>query len=189
MLSLKTSKKLKNAGLIWEPKDGDCFAVTDKDDELCEQGEIASTNIYVISGEHYLVEELGGRMVFFGGGLCVRGSGNCCNETHCYCMNKTGYNPNINVYSVSSWDKKLFVPRLDQLLAEIEKRGYHYALGNQIIKATGYQYKLTIYNYDQAYKIQDKDSFLITDFYANSPDEACAQALLWIIEQEVSQCK
>lgn len=182
MLSLKTSKKLKNAGLIWEPKDGDCFAVTDKDDELCEQGEIASTNIYVISGEHYLVEELGGRMVFFGGGLCVRGSGNYCNETHCYCMNKTGYNPNINVYSVSSWDKKLFVPRLDQLLAEIDQREYWWELGHRSSVGVKKIYYTEI--------VKKHNTSIPQMVFANdSPDEAAAAALLWIIEQEVSQCK
>ncbi len=182
MIKLKTAKKLKNAGLIWEPKNGDYFAVTDEEKELREQGEIASTNIYVISGEKHLVKELGGRMVFFDGHLCARDGGCRTNSTACYCMNKTGYNPDINVFSVASWDKKLWLPRLDQMLAEIEKRNYRYEIISKYKK-----YTLLLYGWDDGVaEIDFGDGWYpITDFHNNdSPDEAAAQALLWILEQE-----
>lgn len=170
---LKTAKKLKNAGLTWEPQMGDFFAIADDGEELIEQGEIASTNIYVISGERNLVDALGGRMVFFGGGLCVRGSGNYCNETHCYCMNKTGYNPDINIFSVASWDKKLWVPCLDQLLAEIEKRGYVWDIS--LNPAQDHKYACWVVN---------KDGHNCP--FADSPEEAAALGLLWILSKEVT---
>jgi hypothetical protein len=171
MISLETARKLKEAGLKWEPQIGDYFAIADDGEELRESWEIASTNVYVISGEHQLIDELGGRMVFFGGGLCVRGTGCRMNETHCYCMNKKGFNPDIKVFSVASWEKKLFLPRLDQLLAEIEGRGY----GWKLEKFHAYNLRRM-----QIYKIND----LLGCFEADSPEEAAAQSLIWILEQK-----
>lgn len=58
-----------------------------------------------------------------------------------------------------------FAPRLDQLLAEIEKRGYKWGLlyEGQISVSKGTNYKT---------------------FDADSPEEAAAAALIWILEQE-----
>ena len=47
-------------------------------------------NIFTISGEHQLVSELGGKIFFFGGGLCNREGSNVLNETYCYTMNFSG---------------------------------------------------------------------------------------------------
>lgn len=175
MLNLETAKKLKDAGLKWEPKLGDLFAYVDDGEELREQWEIASTNIYAISGEKHLVDELGGRMVFFGGGLCVRGTGCRTNETYCSCMNKTGFNPDLKVYSVASWEKKLWLPRLDQLLAEIEKRGYVWKLRS---RADG-KYFVALFG-------KNDENYLVQCYWteADSPEEAAAQALIWILKQE-----
>ena len=53
ILSLDLAIKLKTAGLEWEPQKGDWFAtISDK----------FRANIYVVSGEHNLVDELGGKM-------------------------------------------------------------------------------------------------------------------------------
>lgn len=63
-------------------------------------------------------------------------------------------------------DKRyVWIPRLDQLLAEIEKRGYKWGLlyEGQISVSKGTNYKT---------------------FDANSPEEATAQALIWILEQK-----
>jgi hypothetical protein len=161
MISLETAQRLKDAGLKWEPKEGDYFAHVDGQ----RQEEVWHPNIFVVSGEHILVEELGGRMVFFGGGLCVRGAGCRMNDTHCYCMNRTGFNPDLKTFSVASWEKDLWLPRLDQLLAEIEGQGWKWGLlfEGQIDVTSGNQHK---------------------SFYAaDSPEEAAAQALLWIYEQ------
>lgn len=64
-----------------------------------------------------------------------------------------------------------FAPRLDQLLAEIEKRGYAWKLE-----------KFHAYNLRrmEIYKVND----LLGCFEDNSPEEAAAQALIWILEQE-----
>jgi len=47
-------------------------------------------NIFVISGEHKLVEELGGTVYFFGGGLCSRDGSSFLNDTYSICLNKDG---------------------------------------------------------------------------------------------------
>jgi hypothetical protein len=65
----------------------------------------------------------------------------------------------------------LWLPRLDQMLAEIEKRGY----GWKLEKFHAYNLRRM-----QIYKIND----LLGCFEADSPEEAAAQALLWILEQE-----
>ena len=64
-----------------------------------------------------------------------------------------------------------FVPRLDQLLAEIEGRGY----GWKLEKFHAYNLRRM-----QIYKIND----LLGCFEADSPEEAAAKALIWILEQE-----
>jgi len=190
LLSLNIARKLKKAGLKWEPQIGDYFAVAKDGEEIREQWEIASTNIYVISGEHVLVEELGGRMVFFGGGLCVRGAGCRMDETHCYCMNKTGFNPDIKIFSVASWDNYLFVSRLDQLLAEIEKRGYWCAIVPTNSGGVDVSYLTELYRIGELSGHlelvwrKEADGFLIAEFRGDAPDEAAAQALLWILEQK-----
>jgi hypothetical protein len=172
MLSLKTARALKEAGLQWEPKVGDWFAYVDGGEELREQWEIASTNIYVISGEHKLMDELGGRMVFFGGGLCARDGGNIMNETCCGCMNATGFSPGIRTYSVASWEKKLWILRLDQLLAEIEARGYYYILRND--QRSGHPCALTICHKAAAEGMK---------FMEPTHEETAAAALLWILKE------
>lgn len=72
-----------------------------------------------------------------------------------------------NIYT-GEW---IFAPRLDQLLAEIEKRGYAWKLE-----------KFHAYNLRrmEIYKVND----LLGCFEDNSPEEAAAQALIWILEQE-----
>jgi|SRR6478735_1401124 len=90
----------------WKPKVGDVIAG-------------CTGNIFVISGEHNLIEELGGKLFFFGGGLCNRTGGNVMNETYCYSMNKSGiwytYNENFIIvektnYYHSSFDNYRFIP-------------------------------------------------------------------------------
>lgn len=64
----------------------------------------------------------------------------------------------------------LWLPRLDQLLAEIEKRGYFMDLSGP-------------YNTGE-WRIILGGSVSDPHFYADTPEEAAAQALLWILEQE-----
>ncbi len=91
----------------WKPQIGDII--------------VGSTgNVFVISGDHDLVPELGGKMFFFGGGLCNRDGGNIMNETYCYTMNKSGnsyeYDINLKIKRVmkkfnhSSFKDFRFVP-------------------------------------------------------------------------------
>jgi hypothetical protein len=68
----------------------------------------------------------------------------------------------------------IYAPRLDQMLAEIEKLGYAYRVtGKWGIEP----YKITV--------IKEKP---LLDFnsWGYSPEEATAQALIWILEQEVT---
>ena len=57
-----------------------------------------------------------------------------------------------------------FIPRLDQLLAEIEKRGWKWSI---VPSRNRYRLILTT----------------VKQFVADSPEEAAALALLWILEQ------
>lgn len=47
-------------------------------------------NVFVISASQTLVEELGGTVFFFGGGLRTSGNDGILNETYNYALNKTG---------------------------------------------------------------------------------------------------
>ena len=47
-------------------------------------------NIFVISGSHNLVPELGGKSFFFGGGFCNRDGGRIMDSTYCSVLNKDG---------------------------------------------------------------------------------------------------
>jgi len=179
MISLEMARKLKNAGLVWEPKEGDFFAYVDDGEKIREQWEIASTNIYIVSSEKYLVDELGGRMVFFGGGLCSRDGGCFTDETYCSYMNKTGFNPELNIYSVASWDKKLWLPRLDQLLAEIEKEGYCWDMvrGEKEWFRIGVTHKNHMKNFQLFHDCTFKHK-------SEKASQATAEALLWIYENK-----
>ena len=67
----------------------------------------------------------------------------------------------------------LFIPSLSQLLAEIEARGWHYIFNGK--NTISEQYGIVIANDD-----------MFKTFEADTPEEACADALLWILEQQVS---
>lgn len=116
MISLELAKKLKEAGLEWEPQRGDWYYFGD-------------------DGELHLLRVATPRPV-----------------------------PEV-VY---------FAPRLDQLLAEIEGRGY----GWKLEKFHAYNLRRM-----QIYKIND----LLGCFEADSPEEAAAEALLWIYERRVKE--
>jgi hypothetical protein len=62
----------------------------------------------------------------------------------------------------------IWLPRLDQLLAEIEKRGYDWFL------KTDYCYVVNNNNQTQG-------------IYADTPEEAAAQALLWILKADLQR--
>ena len=47
-------------------------------------------NIFVISGETVLHNDLGGNRYFFGGSMCSRDGSSYLRETHCYTMNASG---------------------------------------------------------------------------------------------------
>ena len=67
-----------------------------------------------------------------------------------------------------------FAPRLDQMLAEIEKRGYEYSLNTSTVGNKEYFILVSKRNY----------GFLINEaFRSNAPEEAAAQALLWILKE------
>ena len=115
MISLKLAKQLKDAGLLWIPENGDFFATGDDD----------MANIFVISSNHELVKEMGGTVWFFGAGFCSRDGGCVMRHTFSDCINMDGMElEGFKDYQPSSVKELLFVPRLDQLIAEIRKRGY-----------------------------------------------------------------
>ena len=65
----------------------------------------------------------------------------------------------------------IWFPHLDQLLTEIERRGY----GWKLEKFHAYNLRRM-----EIYKVND----LLGCFEDNSPEEAAAQSLLWILQKE-----
>ncbi len=156
MISLETAQKLKDAGLRWEPKEGDCWC----------NGMWMAINYYLelVTG-HLLVKK-----------------------------------------------EAIWLPRLDQLLAEIEKRGFdidlmHFATNSEntsqvddppwsceVNRFIGWeqldngQPKLIIHGKDGSDREVNvhgpwQENRLNKYFDADSPEEAAAQALLWILKE------
>jgi hypothetical protein len=77
----------------------------------------------------------------------------------------------------------IWLPRLDQLLAEIGRRGYRYILDSNPDDETNKFLSPTI-------ELLEKDNtckfkwWIVFAECADSPDEAAAQALLWILNQK-----
>jgi len=69
-----------------------------------------------------------------------------------------------------------FLPRLDQLLGEIEKRGWEYACYS---KWEG-KYNIEVYKTDRPHNI-----FIRHKTDADTPEDAAAEALLWIMKEEL----
>lgn len=160
MISIEKAVELKSLGLEWEPKEGDWFATSGDD----------MANIFVVSGEHDLVPELGGRMWFFNGHSCSRDGGCRANETASDIMNMDGFKPDyLKVFMVTSAKEMLWLPSLDQLLAEVARRNVSY-----ILKWSGGKHE---------FKISDGVLF-VGDFEAGTPEDAAADALIWILKQE-----
>jgi len=74
-----------------------------------------------------------------------------------------------------------WLPRLDQMLAEIEKLGYEWELGILTLN-DGRTYMIDV-ALEELIKTESEEW---KSFVANSPEEATAQVLLWILEQEVT---
>lgn len=172
-LSRQTALKLKEAGLQWEPHKGDQFLYRGDDPDwplhLC--------NIFVVSAERTLHEDLGGRMVFYGGGLCARNDSCIMDQTYCSCMNKSGFNPDLKVDRVSSWEKQIWLPRLDQLLTEIEHRGMEWIMFSKVEHIKYPTKTPAISTYPPT-----RDWMNTND--GDVPEEAAAEALLWLLERE-----
>jgi len=99
------------------------------------------------------------------------------NETASYCMNMDGFKDDRwDVFSVASVKNKIWLPRLDQLLAEIERRGFRWDIGN--LGCFG-DHDVCIGLFDW----EDR-TYIKGQFYADTPEDAAAQALLWLLEQE-----
>lgn len=125
MISLELAKKLKEAGLEWEPQIGDMF--------------------YFKTFKDWGIDAINSEDV-----------NNNLDETRDFI--EEGF-----------W---ILAPRLDQLLAEIERRGYWWSIENGLAEYLCFFVK------------QDGKKFIKQSFWANSPEEATAQALLWILESE-----
>jgi len=123
VISLELAKKLKEAGLQWEPKEGDYYC--------------------------YPAGEFSGVFIF----------------------QKEANDTIINELTQKFLDRRMWLPRLDQLLAEIEKRGYEWSL-----------HKLgTIYGIELC---KSGNMFLRYARLADTSKDAAGKALLWILEKE-----
>ena len=72
----------------------------------------------------------------------------------------------------------IFAPRLDQLLSEIEKQSGRYKY-----ELTGSRVYPLSNNLKPKYRITIQTDRVLP-FFADSPEEATAEALIWILEQE-----
>lgn len=147
MISLETAQKLKDAGFVIEPQIGDIVSVLwDKNSNTggLQKAVFQDRPAYGIGRE-------------FGQWQAYNG--------------KLNGNPVVEILDSFPEFKGVVVhPSLSQLLADIEARGYVWAL-----RHSG-SYEISICPWGDISKTKT--------FKAKSPDEAAAQALLWIIEQE-----
>lgn len=74
-------------------------------------------------------------------------------------------------------DPAIFLPQLDQLLAEIEKQEYWWDLNHRMVDVDGKnRHKMWV---SKKHRNNTEQRFVL-----DSPEEAAAQALLWILGQE-----
>ena len=81
---------------------------------------------------------------------------------------------NIGFNSHKGWHEHrniIWLPSLSQLLAEIGARGWHYIFNGK--NTISEQYGIVIANDD-----------MFKTFEADTPEDACANALLWILKEE-----
>ncbi|NLW90009.1 MAG: hypothetical protein GXY34_00185 [Syntrophomonadaceae bacterium] len=124
MISLEMARKLKDAGLEWDPKKYDYFQLTILEKPLTT----CLTDDYSVKSYQKESQEI--------------------RQKH-----------------------RLWLPRLDQLLAGIEKLGYEWAMA--FCRAEGYVAQLWIVG---------KKKKLASFTSKAAPDDAVAEALLWILE-------
>lgn len=124
MISLETAKKLKEAGLKWEPKVGDWF--------YNHHGFVpgTTTTLDLVAEVTVLIHSIA----------------------------RDYHNRTVE-----------FAPRLDQLLAEIERLGWEYELRND---EAGIDYVCFVFS-------EGYNEYA----HANTPTNAAAEALLWIYER------
>jgi len=137
MLSLETAKRLKDAGLKWEPQYGDI---------MTSMYDGFKDNSYVL--DEYLVIDKE------------------------FIEDYPALKPD-ELKEFRKW--AIFLPRLDQLLDEIEGRGYVWKLRS---RADG-KYFVALFG-------KNDENYLVQRYWAeaDSPEEAAAAALIWILEQE-----
>lgn len=125
MLSLELARKLKEAGLVWEPQKGDLVYHSEAEE---------SFNITAGDMEDY--------------------------------VQATRIDKEY-AYSIA-----IFLPRLDQLLAEIEKRGWKYTLICRNMNGADEDYLCWV--------VKRAIPTAKRGLYGVTPTEAAASALLWI---------
>ena len=123
MISLELAKKLKEAGLEWEPKLGDHYIIP---------------AVFEV-GLHEVMDT---------------------KQIMSYHKNPKEWEESIRGF--------VFAPRLDQLLAEIERLGWKYELRND---EAGIDYVCFVFS-------EGYNEYA----HANTPTNAAAEALLWILE-------
>lgn len=83
----------------------------------------------------------------------------------------------IDLSELQVQEDYVFDPRLDQLLAEIDKRGYSWELSLDDVDVPPYAICLVMPTRNRKW------------FTADTPEEAAAQALLWILRKGDEKCE
>lgn len=151
MISLETARKLKEAGLCWEPQAGDCF--------------YDITMHYIREIKHVRKYDPEYKLIY------------TWEYFEDYLRKENGFR-----HDKVSLKDAVFAPRLEQLLSEIEKRGYKVRIGNtnpwEI--AEGYEK----YTCSLLQEGTNKRFVIVFEAGDNMIEEAAAKALLWILERE-----
>jgi hypothetical protein len=136
MISLELAKKLRDAGLRWEPKEGDYCYYDEKLDLLAGENLASTVKLHNLITKNPEYQDMG----------------------------------------------PIWVPSLDQLLGEIEARGWEYEQG--VLYVLGGPMMPGKHKHGYWCEIWSiKDLSITCREPADTPEEAAGRALLWILER------
>jgi hypothetical protein len=132
VISLSTAKKLRDAGLRWEPKEGDYCYYDEKLDLLAGENLASTVKLHNLITKNPEYQDMG----------------------------------------------PIWVPSLDQLLGEIEARGFRWDVSKY-----SREHLASDKDRSGAYGCQVESSTDVIEFTADTPEEAAGRALLWVLTE------
>ena len=171
MISFETAVRLKEAGLKWEPKLGDFYTTPDNKTKCCHEFifEVHPVMPFIFSDNTQIenISIIPLRAIKVLTKSNINKWGDLCSvfyDRKLHCVNGIGNKTYWELVKIITMYSCLWLPRLDQLLAQIEAEGYKWGLLCEgEISISGKHFKT---------------------FTASSPDQAAAEALIWILESK-----